>query len=132
MRLPEDWSVQSKDSRMKQAVIQFAIQFVIKVRQIIGIRPVSTSGCRITEVSVAWDHVAKVRLLLLRPNMSLWRNRHTQAVQSRFIPGSNPGRGTRTPGVGTGIRSALKMRRLRVRIPPGRPNVIYVRVTELA
>ena len=30
------------------------------------------SGCRITVVSVAWDHVAKVRLLLLRP---IWRVR---------------------------------------------------------
>ena len=61
--------IQSYDPHMKQAVIQFEIKVVIKVLQIIGIQPVSTSGCRITEVSVAWDHVAKVRLLLLRPNV---------------------------------------------------------------
>ena len=41
---------------------------VVKGLQIIGMQPVSSSGCRITAVSVAWDHVAKVRLLLLRPN----------------------------------------------------------------
>ena len=58
---------------------QWLIAFSLKIRNwnrlfcrvllIIGIRPVSSSGCRITEVSVAWDHVAKVRLLLLRPNV---------------------------------------------------------------
>ena len=53
--------------------------------------------------------------------MSLWRNWHTQAVQSRRTPGSNPGRDTITPGVGIGIRTALKKRGLRVRNPLGRP-----------
>ena len=55
--------------------------------------------------------------------------RHTQAVQNRRTPGSNPGRDTITPCVGTGIRIALKTRVMRVRSPLGRP---LVRVTELA
>ena len=65
-------------------------------------------------------------LIALNVSMAEW---HTQAVQSRRTLGSNPGRDTISPGVGTGIRTALKMRVLRVRLPLGRP---HVRVTELA
>ncbi len=113
---------------MKQVVIQFAI----KVRQMIGMRPVSFTGVSYNGSIRGLGPRGEGSTPSTPTNMSLWRNRHTQAVQSRFIPGSNPGRDTTTPGVGTGIRSALKMRWLRVRIPLGRPNVIYVRVTELA
>ena len=52
------------------------------------------SGCRITVVSVAWDHVAKVRLLLLRPICPCNRI-----------------------GIGTALRTQV----LRVQIPPRTP-----------
>ena len=61
LEVAKDCLFSLKDPHLKQVVF--------RVLLIIGIRPVSSSGCRITEVSVAWDHVAKVRLLLLRPNV---------------------------------------------------------------
>lgn len=54
------------------------------------------SGCRITEVSMAWDHVAKVRLLLLRPiNVLIVKLAKTVELHSTG-EGSNPSEGTKT------------------------------------
>lgn len=53
------------------------------------------SGCRITVVSVAWDHVARVRLLLLRPiNVLIVKLAKTVELHSTG-EGSNPSEGTK-------------------------------------
>ena len=98
---------------------------------------------------MAWDHVAKVRLLLLRPVYPRG-GMGTQTAQTRKSPGSNPGGDTKTPDTelayglnlkfgGCGfeshsgdqhslvaewhMRCAKNAGLVRVRLPPGLPNI---------